>query len=83
MPRSRRDFLASSALGMLGAALPVGAAQVPGQSPELPPGAPTAFGTSAPVGAAVTATTFKEAEKLAQVEMTLPHLAQVAVNWRM
>ena len=83
MPRSRRDFLASSALGMLGVALPVDAAQVPGQSPELPPGAPTAFGTSAPVGAAVTAATFKEAEKLAQVEMTPPHLAQAAVNWRM
>jgi Asp-tRNA(Asn)/Glu-tRNA(Gln) amidotransferase A subunit family amidase len=31
----------------------------------------------------VTATTFKEAEKLVQVEMTLPHLAQAASNWRM
>ncbi len=31
----------------------------------------------------MTATTFKEAEKLVQVEMTLPHLAQAASNWRM
>ena len=84
MPGSRREFIASSALGMLGAALPLDAAQGPGaQSPELPPGTPTAFGTSSPVGAAVTATTFKEAEKLVQVEMTLPHLAQAASNWRM
>src|SRR4051794_1471410 len=94
MPRSRREFIAGSALGILGAALPVDAAQVPSeqvpvsqvpgaQSPELPPGAPTAFGTSAPVGAPVTTTTFKEAEKLVQVEMTPPHLAQAAVNWRM
>jgi Asp-tRNA(Asn)/Glu-tRNA(Gln) amidotransferase A subunit family amidase len=84
MPKSRRDFLACSALGVLGAALPANAAQTPG-SPinQQTPGAPTAFGTSTPVGPEVSATTFKEAEKLGQMEMTPVDLAQAAGNWRM
>src|SRR6266536_5457103 len=84
MPKSRREFLACSALGVLGAALPLDAAQTPG-SPinQQTPGAPTAFGTSAPVGPEVSATTFKEAQKLVQVEMTPSDLAQAAGNWRM
>jgi Asp-tRNA(Asn)/Glu-tRNA(Gln) amidotransferase A subunit family amidase len=47
------------------------------------PGAPPAFGTAPAVGPEVSAATFKEAEKLAQVEMTAKDLDQAASNWRM
>lgn len=51
MPSSRREFLTYSALGLMGAAIKAPAAQVAtAQSTELPPGAPSAFGTSPPVG---------------------------------
>ncbi len=84
MAKSRRDFIACSALGVLGAALPLDGAQVPGSQPnQLPPGAPPAFGTSPPVGPEVTSATFAEAEKLVQIEMKPADLAQAAENWRM
>ena len=51
------------------------------QTPETP-GAPPAFGSSAPVGPAVTPVTFAEAEKLIQVQMTPKDLAQAAGNWQ-
>jgi Asp-tRNA(Asn)/Glu-tRNA(Gln) amidotransferase A subunit family amidase len=58
-------------------------AQTPdGQNQTQTPGAPPAFGTAAPVGPEVSAATFKEAEKLAQVEMTPKDLDQAAGNWR-
>jgi Asp-tRNA(Asn)/Glu-tRNA(Gln) amidotransferase A subunit family amidase len=47
------------------------------------PGAPPAFGTAPPVGPEVTPTTFAEAEKLVQVEMTPADRATAAGNWRM
>jgi Asp-tRNA(Asn)/Glu-tRNA(Gln) amidotransferase A subunit family amidase len=80
MPRSRREFLAKSSLGLMGAAMTArtaGAKQTP-----TTPGAPPAFGTSAPVGPAVSAETLVEAEKLMQVEMTAKELAQAAGNWQ-
>ena len=57
MTQTRRDFLAASALGALGAALPIDAQQrrrsaAPDQQT---PGAPPAFGTAPPVGPEVTA----------------------------
>ena len=51
------------------------------QTPSTP-GAPPAFGTSAPVGPAVSVDTFREAEKLVQIEMTPHDLAQAAGNWQ-
>jgi len=51
------------------------------QTPSTP-GAPPAFGTSAPVGPAVTSATFTEAEKLMQVELTPGELAEAAGNWQ-
>jgi len=67
----------------MGAAIPAPAAQVAGaQSTELPPGAPSAFGASPPVGPEVSAATFAEAEKLVQVEMTAADRAMAASNWR-
>ena len=83
MTHSRRDFIAVSALGALGAALPMDAAQTPAQPPnQQTPGAPPAFGTAEPVGPEVSAETFAEAEKLVQIEMSLADRAQAAGNWR-
>lgn len=88
MAGSRREFLAKSGLGLLAAA--VGAAngeagaQTPqaGSAPAPPPGQPPAFGTSAPVGPAVNAQTFAEAEKLQQVSFSVAHLEEAASNWQ-
>ena len=86
MTQTRRDFLTAGALGVLGAALTDEAQagpQVPARPPnQETPGAPTAFGTSAPVGPELNANTFAEAEKLVQIEMTAADQAQAAGNWR-
>lgn len=80
MPDSRRQFLAQTSLGLLGAAVSLNAgAQEPTQ---LPPGAPSAFGTGPEVGPEVSPTTFGEAEKLARVELTPSELTQAAGSWR-
>jgi len=83
MHRSRREFLASTAATLLGAALPSPAQTAVNQQPESPPGAPTAFGTAPPVGPEVSPATFAEAEKLMQIEMTAAERATAAGNWRM
>lgn len=83
MTQTRRDFLAISAFGALGTALPLDAAQTPAApSNQQTPGTPPAFGTAPPVGPEVSAGTFVEAEKLVQIEMTPADLAQAAGNWR-
>jgi Asp-tRNA(Asn)/Glu-tRNA(Gln) amidotransferase A subunit family amidase len=84
MGRSRREFLAQSSMGLIGAVVAgeVAEAQVSG-SPQVPtPGAPPAFGTAAPVGPEVSTATFIEAEKLVQVTMSPEHRAEAAGNWR-
>ena len=85
MPRSRREFLTQSSLGLLGAAIVPQTAEA-NQVPQTPvsqtPGAPPAFGTAPPVGPAVSAATFAEAEKLVLVEMTSADRAQAAGNWQ-
>src|SRR5580700_6632206 len=83
MPGSRREFLSYSSIGMLVTALRSGARTPAGQTQELPPGAPPAFGTAPPVGPEVSPATFAEAEKLVQVEMTPVDRATAAGNWRM
>lgn len=80
MSKSRREFLTQSTLTLLGATTITTLAQNP--SPNLPPGAPPAFGTAPAVGPEVTAGTFAEAEKLIQIELTPPDRAQAASNWR-
>jgi len=84
MSKSRRDFLATTSLGLLGAAVALpGEAQDPKSPPAVPPpGAPPAFGTSPAVGPEVSANTFAEAEKLVQVELTSGELATAAASWR-
>ncbi|MGA2726971.1 MAG: amidase family protein [Terracidiphilus sp.] len=81
MPTSRREFVALGSLGLLAGVVP---AQTPDAQSQTPtPGAPPAFGTAAPVGPEVTAATFREAQKLVEVEMTAADLEEAAKNWRM
>jgi Asp-tRNA(Asn)/Glu-tRNA(Gln) amidotransferase A subunit family amidase len=80
MPNSRRQFLAQTTFGLLGAAISLDTeAQEPSQ---LPPGAPSAFGTGPAVGPEVSPTTFLEAEKLARVQFSPAERAQAANSWR-
>ena len=81
MPRTRREFLTYSSLGMLTAALDAASAQTPPQEPT--PGAPPAFGTAHAVGPEVSAATFAEAQKLVQVDLRPSDREQAAANWRM
>jgi Asp-tRNA(Asn)/Glu-tRNA(Gln) amidotransferase A subunit family amidase len=85
MAKSRREFLTDTSLGVFGAiaAMAADPTSAKAQNPsELPPGAPPAFGTSPAVGPQVSVTTFTEAEKLVQIEMTTPDLEQAASSWR-
>ncbi len=80
MPKSRRQFLAATSLGVLGAAAAyTSRAQNPS---ELPPASPSAFGTSPAVGPEVTTTTFAETEKLVQVQLTEGERSMAAATWR-
>jgi hypothetical protein len=75
MSESRRDFLATASMGLLGATISLHEdhAQSPTQQPTTPPaGAPPAFGTGPGAGPEVSTATFAEAEKLVQVELTAP-----------
>ena len=78
MSQSRRKFLATSSLGLLGAAV-----ALHGQNPtNLPPGMPPAFGTGPEVGPEVSAATFAEAEKLMQFPLSDGERAMAAESWR-
>jgi Asp-tRNA(Asn)/Glu-tRNA(Gln) amidotransferase A subunit family amidase len=80
MSKSRRQFLATTSLGLLGAAAVVrGQTQNPS---ELPPGAPSAFGTGPAVGPDVSTTTFAEAEKLVQFDLSASDRELAANTWR-
>jgi hypothetical protein len=68
MSESRRQFVTHTTLSLLGA---TAACRSKLQKPaELPPGAPPAFGTAPAVGPQVSPSTFAEAEKLVQVELS-------------
>ena len=85
MAKSRRQFMALTSLGVLGAATALrGQGQNPaGQHPgDLPPGAPPAFGAGPAVGPEVSTATFAEAEKLVQFEMSVAERAVAAGSWR-
>lgn len=77
MKKSRREILTEASFGLLAAA-----AIGDPQAPDLPPGAPSAFNTSPPVGPVVSPVTFAEAEKLVQVTLTQPQRVMAAENWR-
>ena len=87
MPRSRREFLTQSTLGMLAAAAvrPGSASQGQGPGPsagEPTPGAPPAFGTTPPAGPEVSTATFAEAEKIVQAELKSADRELAASTWR-
>jgi Asp-tRNA(Asn)/Glu-tRNA(Gln) amidotransferase A subunit family amidase len=77
---SRRQFLVQAPLGLLGA---LAACRVEDQKPvSPPPGAPPTFGTAPVVGPEVSPSTFAEAEKLVQVEMSRAERDMAAKSWR-
>ena len=80
MSKSRREFLTLTSVALIGATITGNSrAQAPS---GLPPGAPPAFGAGPAVGPEVSPSTFAEAQKLVQIEMTEPERAQAAGSWR-
>lgn len=83
---TRRQFLIRAPLGLASlAAACRGGGPTPSatQAPTTTtPGAPTAFGTAPEVGPAVTATTFAEAGKLFQVDLSDADRAMAVASWR-
>jgi len=84
LKNSRRRFLTNASLGVVGATLGYEAVQAQSGTPAStpPPGAPSAFATSPPVGPEVSPATFLEAEKLMQVQLTAPESRDAAGSWR-
>jgi Asp-tRNA(Asn)/Glu-tRNA(Gln) amidotransferase A subunit family amidase len=80
LKNSRRRFLTSASLGVVGAS--IGAYEVAPAQSGAPPGAPSAFATAPPVGPEVSAATFVEAEKLMQVELSSQESHDAAGSWR-
>jgi Asp-tRNA(Asn)/Glu-tRNA(Gln) amidotransferase A subunit family amidase len=80
MSKSRRNFLATTSMSLLGAA--TACSNKKPESGELPAGTPPAFGTAPPVGPEVSPSTFAEAEKLMQVKLSPADRALAAGNWR-
>ena len=79
MSKSRREFLMQASLALAGAA--AGCRSKSEKPAELPPGAPPpSFGT--PVGPEVSSSTFAEAQKLVQVELTNAERDMAARSWR-
>jgi Asp-tRNA(Asn)/Glu-tRNA(Gln) amidotransferase A subunit family amidase len=80
MPKSRRDFLTITSMGVMGAAA---VSRLLAQNPSnLPPGAPPAFGAGPAFGPEVSAATFAEAEKLVQFPLTDAEREMAAASWR-
>jgi Asp-tRNA(Asn)/Glu-tRNA(Gln) amidotransferase A subunit family amidase len=81
---TRRQFLITAPLSVLGAAVACGGdAQkaAPGSQPPATPGAPPTFGAAPAAGPAVSSATFAEAEKLAQVTMSPSERDMAAASW--
>src|SRR2546423_3287545 len=79
---TRRQFLITASMGVLGS---TGACRGKQSStttaPPTTPGAPPTFGTGPVSGPAVSAATFAEAEKLAQVSMNAADRDMAASTW--
>jgi Asp-tRNA(Asn)/Glu-tRNA(Gln) amidotransferase A subunit family amidase len=74
---TRRQFLITAPLGVLGAAVAYGGEQAPAT-----PGAPPTFASAPEVGPDVTSATFAEAGKLVRVTMSPDQRTQAAGSWR-
>jgi Asp-tRNA(Asn)/Glu-tRNA(Gln) amidotransferase A subunit family amidase len=80
MAKSRRRFLRNVSAGLVAMTT---ACTRPEQKTSAPSaGTPPAFGTAPEAGPPVSASTFAEAEKLVQVEMTAAERDTAAGNWR-
>ena len=80
MSQSRREFLAVTSVGLIGAAA---AKFATAQSlSDVPPGEPSAFGTGPDVGPGVSAATFAQAEKLVQFALTDSERSMASASWR-
>jgi Asp-tRNA(Asn)/Glu-tRNA(Gln) amidotransferase A subunit family amidase len=79
MFNSRREFLSRASTALIAVAAVRDASS---QSEEPPPGAPPAFGTAPDAGPPVSASTFAEAEKLVQFELSAVEREEAAGNWR-
>jgi Asp-tRNA(Asn)/Glu-tRNA(Gln) amidotransferase A subunit family amidase len=80
MANSRRQFFNSASTALMAV---LTACRRPTQSSEaLPPGAPPAFGTAPDAGPPVSASTFAEAEKLVQFQLSSTDRETAAGNWR-
>lgn len=82
MSKSRRQFLTHSSLALLGVAAGVEGCRTPQKTSKLPADEPPAFGTAPAVGPAVSTSTFAEAEKLVQVQMTSADRDMATHSWR-
>ena len=83
MPKSRREFLATTAASAAALVAGVNAeAQTPAPATTPAAGTPPAFGTAPAVGPEVSAATIAEAQKLVRVERSAAERAQAAGNWR-
>jgi len=84
MPNSRRTFLnrVSTVFMTVLAACRKPTPNSPGPAISATAGAPTAFGTSPDTGPLVSTTTFAEAEKLVQFELSPADRELAAGNWR-
>jgi len=83
--QSRRDFISTASIGLLGAATVLQNGQVPPQTQnpaEPTAGAPPAFGAGPVFGPEVSTNTFAEAEKLVQFELKPDERAMAAESWR-
>ena len=81
---TRRKFLITAPLTVLGAAVACGGEPQSAvvSTPPTTPGAPPTFGTAPVSGPAVSASTFAEAENLAQVTMSAAEREMAAASWR-
>jgi Asp-tRNA(Asn)/Glu-tRNA(Gln) amidotransferase A subunit family amidase len=82
MSKSRRQFLSSASIGLAAAATACHTNEQKAGVEPATPGAPPAFGTAPEVGPMVSSTTFTEAEKLVQIEMTPADRDVAAGSWR-
>src|ERR1700719_36035 len=85
MAKSRREFLTHTSLGLAGTIVGASSELLADAQPSMQeptPGAPPAFGTGPAVGPEVSPTTFAEAQKLVQVQLSSTERAVAAESWR-
>ncbi len=81
MSKSRREFLTDTSLSLLGVAV-TSCSPAEKKPAAPPPGAPPTFANAPAVGPEVSPSTFAEAEKLVQVELSDAERKEAASSWR-